>query len=564
MNLFKYKHQKKEELKIIENSDLKTKPIEEEKVIVKPNKLVEQLTKRKKVELAIRNDFNSKFIEGVNPYFDDDLIKNVQILENFLKSFFPELPSYLEEQENGNYKVSLRALIDARDFLRNELDITPDELKNRFANFEQDTLKYKGGYIFMPDGSIWKNNEPIFNPAQPGLNKIIAIDFAKLIISFEPGIHVPFSYLLGMTKEFTNYYSKKDFPNIETNDPEPGESKFDEGTKPDWICNPYDNPLYNELVVNNPLITNKKPDRTITTGLTLEELLKTVPIENTDKLLKDFVTSPKFHPDYNDEEVKGTSVCNLKDINYFKLMLLLLLGGGDYRKAPLPNIDSPYASINTKADFFLCERKSYQTGHAFMYSKKNKVGISFSVLQMTYMFLKPLFTLVNIPPLGIKIPFSFKLSKWNLDVKWKDVNIFPGLCIFGFLEHVIMMLQEWVSKEINKMFKCDMTYTTPIANDEGVGLDLKESSHPICANFNREFKVCEFEANDVATKAKSGFYFCTNPGNCKHYIPDEQLYKSNKKHSGLKEKDIYIEGSAVKVILNRIDEGENVDYKSRG
>lgn len=563
MNLFSYKHEKKEEIKIIEETELKKEEIQEGE-IKKPNELLNTLKKRKDLELLIRNDFNSKFIESINPYFDDDLIKNVQILENFLKSFFSELPSYLKENEDGTYNISLRALIDARDYLRNELDISPDILKNRFKNINDSALKYKNQYIFLPDGSIWKNNEPVFNPEEPSINKIFSIDFAKMIISFEPGIHVPFSYILGYTKEFTNFHKKKDFPNKEFNDPEPGESKYDENANQDWICNPYDNPLYNELVLNNNKIEDKTPKRTITNGLTLKDLIKVVPIKNYKELLKNFVTSPKFHPEYNDEEKKGTSVCNLKDINYFKLMLLLLVGGGNYKKAPLPNVDSPYASITTKADFFLCERKSYQTGHSFMYSSKNKVGISFSLLQMCYTFLRPLFTLVNIPPLGVKIPFSFKLSKWNLDVKWKDVNIFPGLCIFGFLEHFIMMLQEWVSKEINKMFKCDMVYTTPVANDDGVGIDLKESSNPICSHFNREFKICENDKIDIKLKNKSGFYFCTNPDNCPYYIPDNNLYKSNKEHSEIKEKDIYVEGSAVKVIINRIDEEENINYDKRG
>lgn len=564
MGLFDYKHDKKKNIKVMNNIEQLEKKEELIEEIFKEEELIEQEDLRKKIELNIRNNFNKKFVNSINPYFEDKLINDVQILEKYLKNFFPDMPSYLKELENSNYNISLRAFNDARDLLRNELNINPDDLLNKFNSDDSNSIKYKDGYEFLSDGSIWKSNEVIFNPSEPKINSIYSIDFKKMIISFEPGIHIPFSYILGYTKEFTNYYKTKDFPNKEYNDNEPGESNYDENYRQDWITNPIDNPIYNTLIKDNPLITDKTPDRATLEDFTFEDLNNLVNIPNYEELLKDFVTSPKFHPDYNNEDIKGTSVCNLKDINYFKLMFLLIFGGGDYKKEPLPNIDSPYASLTTKANFFLCERKAYQTGHYYMYSSSNKVGISTSILQIVYMILKPFFTLVNIPPLGIAIPFSFKLSKWNLQVKWKDVNIFPGLCIFGFLEHGILAIQEWISKEINKMFKCDMVYTTPVSNDDGIGLDLKESKEPICSYFNRNLKCCINSSIDLNIKNKSGFYFCTNSKNCKSYVPNNSLYKSNKENTGLKEKDIYSEGSAFKCIINKIDEEENINYTNRG
>ncbi|MGL5709811.1 MAG: hypothetical protein ACRCW9_03095 [Cetobacterium sp.] len=564
MGLFDYKHEKKKNIKVMK---VKEPLLQETKEVIKEETFVEfeeQEDIRKKLELQLRNDFNKKFIQSVNPYFDDELIKNIQILEKYLKNYFPDLPSYLKANEDGTFNISLRALMDARDLLRTELDINPEDLNSKYNKDSESSIKYKDGYEFLSDGTIWKSNEKVFDPKQPSLNIIYALDFKKMIISFEPGIHIPFSYILGYTKEFTNHHTVKNFPNKEYFDSEPGDSNYDENYRQDWITNPVDNPLYNTLVKDNPLITDKTPDRTILENFTFEDLLNLVPIENYEQLLKDFVTSPKFHPDYNDEENKGTSVCNLKDINYFKLMFLLIFGGGDYKNEPLPNIDSPYASINTKADFFLCERKSYQTGHHYMYSSNNRVGISKSILQIVFMILKPFFTLVNIPPLGIAIPFSFKLSKWSLKVEWKDVAIFPGLCIFGFLEHGIMGIQEWISKEINKMFECDMVYTTPVANDDGIGLDLKESKEPICSYFNRNLKICTNGSLDLNIRKKSGFYFCTKSNSCSSYIPNNSLYTSNKENSNLKENDIYSEGSAYKAILNKIDEQENVNYQNRG
>jgi hypothetical protein len=191
-----------------------------------------------------------------------------------------------------------------------------------------------------------------------------------------------------------------------------------------------------------------------------------------------------------------------------------------------------------------------------MYSAANKQGLPTSLLQIIYKVVSPPALIINVPALGLAIPFSFQIKKWSLKVKWKSFNIFKGMCILGFLEHFLFWLQELISDEIRKMFKCDMEYLTPVTNPEGVGMEFMKSSEPVCTFLNRDLNVCVNKALPASTRNKAGFYFCSKSDNCPKYDPDIFLYKSNSKGTGVTKEDAATEGSAVGAIIGKKNTNE--------
>jgi hypothetical protein len=573
--LFEYKHEKKKQFK--PRKDTKPERKEFPRFVKTPaTDLEDALKKHEKVTLKIRNDFNKSYLDGINPLFEGDMIRNAVVLQEFVQNLAPEIPDYVYENPDGTYKISLRALMDARDYLKNEYNIDPKDVMEGIGDGLQDQIFYRGGFVIKPNGDIYKGDELVFDPFNPEFDRVYAIDFAKMIISIEPGIHIPFAYILGITLRFSNYRpghgdhdETQKPPGNEYINPEPGESEYDWRLNiGELIINPIDNPFYNELIVNNPYIEDKEPTRV--------ELVPTKPLKDIMDLIgipedyykekiKDFVLSPKFNPDYDtlNGDVKGTATCTQNKVNYFWLMFLLMLGGGDYRKAPLPGENNQYAYAETKIKFLLCSNEKYQTGHPMMYSDENKMGLPISLLQIVYRILFPIFIILNIPPIRTLLPHNFKVYKWVIFKEWSILTIFPGLCIFGLIEHFIYWLQEYISEEIRDMFGCETEYMTPVVNEEGVGLNFLTSNNPICQYFNRNFKICLNDELDVNNRMKAGFYYCTSR-DCPKYIEHTTLYESNKETQDVKFEDVFSEGSAINAIIKNIDEQENVSYDNRG
>ena len=60
----------------------------------------------------------------VDPFFDEELIKALDNLHQFISSYIPNYPKYYDE----NFNVSGQAFLDARDLIKNELPVSIDEI----------------------------------------------------------------------------------------------------------------------------------------------------------------------------------------------------------------------------------------------------------------------------------------------------------------------------------------------------------------------------------------------------------------------------------------------------
>lgn len=151
---------------------------------------------------------------------------------------------------------------------------------------------------------------------------------------------------------------------------------------------------------------------------------------------------------------EALGVCNFKDIPYAKLNSLLFWGGGERGVKPLssrtisdkdiafaPDGTVYYSGANSTVSTRRpgCKSKTFKTGHVCMYSDNNKMGLKTSIIQYLHKFgsMCGIFN-ANIPPL----------------VGFKRFKVFPGLCIGGLLEILLMGWQERISKQINDMFQC--------------------------------------------------------------------------------------------------------------
>ncbi|MGL5713720.1 MAG: hypothetical protein ACRCX2_11925, partial [Paraclostridium sp.] len=153
-------------------------------------------------------------------------------------------------------------------------------------------------------------------------------------------------------------------------------------------------------------------------------------------------------------ETNTFTTCNFKEIPYAELQSLMFWGGGERGVKPLSSSEISDKDITFKPDGTVlysgvnstvrikrkgCPSKSFKTGHLMMYSSDNKIGLKRSLLQYLYSFCASIGIFnANIPKL----------------IGFKKFKVFPGLCIGGLLESIIMSWQERISKRINDLFQC--------------------------------------------------------------------------------------------------------------
>ena len=256
-------------------------------------------------------------------------------------------------------------------------------------------------------------------------------------VTLDPGLIIPFSYLLGVTEELTN---KKD----------PSSDSTLSESNTELLLDPKNNAFFNELVTKNTKLKNKKIKKLdFSEKLTADELFKTVGIIDYESKLKAFVLNPLLHRDVNLNE--GITVCNLKEVNYMYLLLLVILGGGKEGVFPVGSKNSQVVTSNNSG----CSRVDVNTYHPLLWSNSKKQGVPISALQL----LAPVVNLLK----GVNIPA----------VEFMGFRVFRGLCVLGNLHIGFIKFQGELSKKIRDAFKCEIKLTQPQINNDGFGFSLE-------------------------------------------------------------------------------------------
>lgn len=316
--------------KIIKNKELENNIFENLKVESVTNipfletSFEDILIKQQNVKQKYEDKISGYFIDNINPFFESELIKALDIMYNFVSNINPEVKPYYEIID-GKAKINMQAFIDAREHLLNEFDIDPTLLgyntsKDGIVNIKK--IYLKDGYSIDSAGIIKKNNEVVMNPYKnPTINMI---DFNKKIAVIGPGV------IVDIEKEADKIAEK----------------------------------LYYE----NPFLNIKTTPDKIIADITVDDLLEITGIDLTDKII-DSAT-------YAEDEF---TYCNWDSINYLWLTFLIIIGGGSAGKSPLAAEDGGevvWDCRGTKSS------KRVTTGHPWMYTKAKPVGMKRSVLQI--------------------------------------------------------------------------------------------------------------------------------------------------------------------------------------
>lgn len=393
----------------------------------------------------------------VDPFFDEELIKALDNLHQFISSFIPNYPKYYDE----NYNVSGQAFIDARDIIKNELPISIDEIlysDNNISGIMNDTkIQFDNGYMIDSNGNVYNPNREIVFASNDPSEKIKYIDFLNKKIVTDGGIRIdmPENFYNNfinsendnnINKNFTDaiYYKNKQ---IESNVSGVASDTINNKSYSSTNINSSINDYIYATVNGVPIYESEKE----LIELNVEELYIGDIYDNiSDSNRIDLINQLKrYNSDYS-----NLGICNFKDIPYAELTSLLFWGGGERGVKPLSSDTISNKDIIFKNDGTVlyngsnstisssrngCPSKTYKTGHLCMYSDSNKLGVKRGIIQYIYTFCN-MFGLfnANIPPL----------------VGYKSFKIFPGICIGGLIEMFLCKWQEKISTRINELFQC--------------------------------------------------------------------------------------------------------------
>lgn len=372
MGIFDYKHNKKTEFKVVKKTTFDS---DSDEPILQPTETKDSdfdLTEIDTLINLIKSEFNNKTIV-LNPLFDSELLNDLEIFQEFIKELLPNFPIYTTKDKNGFVEVSLRSLADTRDYLINEFGNTNPDL-----TLTNNKSVYLNNNQFQMDqgGVIYKGSEVFLNPADLESINIKTIDFKNQILKLQDGsVTIPFSAFTGVSL-------------LES----PNNNQFNGINTVDYT----EDPFFVNLVLSNDNLKIK--DLTAVefsdSDLNLDQLNKTIGGSDFGNSLKDYLLNSA---NYDSSVVSyGYKTCNAKSINFLKLLLLLIVGGGEAGKLPLPATKVPITSTKE-----VCNYSSYNNYHLMMYSESKKQGLKTSLLQVVHSILKPFFG-INIKPLIIK------------------------------------------------------------------------------------------------------------------------------------------------------------------
>lgn len=438
MGIFDYNHSKKNIFKNNLISDIKKETTEEE-AFYEPLFVVPDDTTNTQITTVnnLKSIFNNKYFIS-NPIFDSSLESDIGIFQNFISSHYPRLEDYLSVNPDGFNKISFRAFIDARDYLINEFGETPGDLLDVNLDINGKNINYREVTV-KNNGKVYKNNEVIFDPSEPCTAKVSEIDFEKMSVTVEPGLIIPFSYLLDLTDHITNrsnFTMNTDSLLGTSND--------------DLLLDTKNNAFYNNLIANNNELENKEIKKLdFAEDLTVDELFAVVGITNYEDKLRSFVLSPEIHQTTNLSD--SITVCNLKELNFMFLLLLIIIGGGKEGKFPVGSAGNQVVT----SDLSGCSRADVNTHHPMLWSNSKKQGVPISALQL----LAPVVDLVK----KVNIP----------EVSFMGWRVFRGICVLGHLHIALIKFQGKISEIIRDAFKCEIKITQPVRTKDGYGFSLK-------------------------------------------------------------------------------------------
>lgn len=346
--------------RVSENIELK-KTIDEVADPIVP-KLNYDLLKKKQKDVAdkIENSIAKKKIKNVNKYFDSELIKNLDIFYDFMKSLDSSIKPYYSKDEDGKIDVDMRAYLDAKDFLINEFGLDVSNL-HRIMN---DKGVVNGKKFFITDGYsidgygiVRHFDEIVYDPDKAA--KIRYIDYNKEIAVVEPGIYVDIS---------------------------------------DWK-----DEVYKKLILENNNITNKNSTASgIITGAIDTDDFKDITGKDLNSRAADIVRNPEDYMSKSEGDDYDINYCNWESLNFLWLMFLIICGGGKAGTMPLSSSEEGEIGWNCQG---LSGTTTFKTGHPWMYTESRKLGLPTSLIQMLYSSFSPIY--------GVNI--NVKIVKW----RWK-------------------------------------------------------------------------------------------------------------------------------------------------
>lgn len=422
----------------------------EDQIKENKDKIKETLENIEKIKNKVKDDIKKEKTKG-DSFFDEEIFKNLDILHGFISNYIKDYPKYYDEQGN----IDAKAFLDSRELIKHELPLTAEQIihtPTTVTGVTNDTkMNFENGYQVDFVGNVYNsNNEMIFTHDEP-YQKVKYIDILNEKIIIDSGIRID------MPNNFID-----DFIINNDNISESVKDKINKwkdkikdstGNVNDPIIKPSSNNT------NSDISSSNKIYGTIN-GIIIDEANKDMmelPLEN--------VYVGDIFEDMSDIQLveqmrryqvtnEALGICNFKDVPYAKLNSLLFWGGGEKGVKPLSSRaisdkDISFASngtvyysganstVSTRRPG--CQSKTFKTGHVCMYSESNKMGLKTSIIQYLHKFgsMCGIFN-ANIPPL----------------IGFKRFKVFPGLCIGGLLEILLMGWQERISKQINDMFQC--------------------------------------------------------------------------------------------------------------
>lgn len=435
----------------ITKNELQSNIIEEKQDAAKKieEQIINTLENISKIKDKLKKEILEEKTKG-DSFFDEEIFKNLDILHNFISAFINDYPKYYDEEGN----IDAKAFLDARELIKHELPLTAEQIihtPTTVTGVTNDTkMNFENGYQVDFVGNVYNpNNEMIFTHDEP-YQKVKYIDILNEKIITENGIRID------MPKNFI-----EDF--IMSNEIVSNNFKNKIKTFKEQINNSTGN-------VNNPIITSSSTSST--NSISSSKIFGTVNGVIISEENKNLLELPLEHvyvgdifEDMSDIQLveqmrryqvtnEALGICNFKDIPYAKLNSLLFWGGGERGVKPLssrtisdkdisfaPDGTAYYNGANSTVSTRRpgCQSKTFKTGHVCMYSDSNKMGVKTSIIQYLHKFgsMCGIFN-ANIPPL----------------IGFKRFKVFPGLCIGGLLEILLMGWQERISKQINDMFQC--------------------------------------------------------------------------------------------------------------
>lgn len=375
------------------------------------------------VNEKIENKISEKILEGINPNFNKDLKKQLDIFYNFVFNLNPKTKPYYEIVD-GKMNISYNAFLDAREMLKNEYGIDPSEVRDLTnGTMNINYIYFEDGYSVNSNGIIKHYKQTVYDPEKE--MDIDYFDFENSIFSIKPGVKISFVRVPGI-KEF--------------------------------------------LIDNNPELSDDEKARLEKSVLKLDITTKDLEEQlnvNMKDVTKEVATLP-FNDEYNETLKEGDATfnsCEWSGINYLYLTFLIMIGGGQVGKSPLPK--SGEDSVYWKCPG---ESATVKTIHPWMYSESNPVGMPKSLLQTFCETFDKIF--------GANVDWD-----WSKKILGKRIGFHIKICIGGWLEYSIFKLQRWFSEKLSE-FVCKEKETKITINPLGEGFDFDEEKEENIINLS--------------------------------------------------------------------------------